>query len=81
MAADGRFGSKLFVKAQHPSQMLRMYGIFTYMKGEKWLHSRVNVGKYSLHGAFGHGFESYKWPKINGFSWGEITLLTLSFSG
>ena len=24
-----------------------MYGLFTYMKGEKWLHSRGNVGKYS----------------------------------
>ena len=23
--------------------------------GEKWLHSRGNVGKYSLHGAFGLG--------------------------
>ena len=33
--------------------MRRMYGLFTYMKGEKWLHSRGNVGKYSLHGAFG----------------------------
>ncbi len=22
--------------------------------GEKWLHSRGNVGKYSLHGAFGY---------------------------
>ena len=25
------------------SQMRRMYGLFTYMKGEKWLHSRGNV--------------------------------------
>ena len=29
-----------------------MYGLFTL--GEKWLHSRGNVSKYSLHGAFGN---------------------------
>ena len=31
------------------SQMLRMYGIFTYMKGEKWLHEQgeMATGKYS----------------------------------
>ena len=26
-----------------------------YMKGEQWPYSRANVGKYSLHGAFGKG--------------------------
>ena len=30
-----------------------MYGLFTYMNGEKWLHSRGNVGKSSIHGASG----------------------------
>ena len=24
-----------------------------YLQGEKWPHSRGNVGKYSIHGAFG----------------------------
>ena len=30
--------------------------------GEKWPHSKGNVGKYSLHGAFGYcfGLVSYK---------------------
>ena len=28
-----------------------MYGLFTYMKGEKWPHSTKHVGKDSLHGA------------------------------
>ena len=37
------------------SQMRRMYGLFTYMNGEKWPHSHGNVGKYSLHGASGYG--------------------------
>ena len=27
-----------------------MYGIFTYI----WLIFEVNVGKYSIHGAYGH---------------------------
>ena len=35
------------------TQMRRMYGLFTYMKDEKWPHSRGDVGKYSRHGASG----------------------------
>ena len=31
-----------------------MYGIFTYI----WVIFRVNVGKYTIHGAFGYVFES-----------------------
>ena len=34
---------------KHP--ICSMYGIFTYI----WLKFMVNVGKYSIHGAFGHG--------------------------
>ena len=30
-----------------------MYGMFTYIQWKRWLHSRGNVGRYSLHGAFG----------------------------
>ena len=31
-----------------------MYGLFTYIEGEKWPHwTRENVGKYFLHGASG----------------------------
>ncbi len=33
-----------------------MYGLFSYMKGGKWPHSKGNVGKYSLHGASGIDF-------------------------
>ena len=29
--------------------------------GEKWPHSRGNVGKYSLHGSYGNIWESTKW--------------------
>ena len=32
--------------------------------GEKWLHSRGNVGKYSLHGAFGNGKVGLVIPKV-----------------
>ena len=35
------------------TQMLHGMGIFTYMNGEKWPHSRGNVGKSFLHGASG----------------------------
>ncbi len=31
-----------------------MYGLFTFMNGEKWPHSRGNVGKYYLHGSYGN---------------------------
>ena len=30
------------------TQMLRIYGIFTYMKGEKWLHSRRGNGLVNI---------------------------------
>ena len=40
-----------------------MYGLFTYMNGEKWPHSRGNVGKYSLHGASGIELEHLHPPK------------------
>ena len=32
--------------------MRRMYGMFPYI----WRKFMVNMGKYSLHGAFGYGF-------------------------
>ena len=34
--------------------MLHCAGIFTYI----WVTFRVNVGKYSIHGAYGDGFEA-----------------------
>ena len=36
-----------------------MYGSFTYMKGEKWPHSRGHVAKYYLHGAPGNGHNGF----------------------
>ena len=37
-----------------------MYGIFTYI----WMIFRANVGKYSIHGAYGQGFDSYPYIYI-----------------
>ena len=36
-------------QAQHNSPICSMYGIFTYI----WVIFRANVGKYSIHGAYG----------------------------
>ena len=46
--------------------------------GEKWLHSRGNVGKYSLHGAFGffsETQENVKWCELmlNQWSWYNLS--------
>ena len=43
--------------------------IYLYTLGEKWPHSKGNVGKHSLHGAFGMhtGFSTTlhnKWPAL-----------------
>ena len=62
------------------TQMLHGTGIFTYMKGEKWPHSRGNVGKCFIHGAFGICFHfclmkrSFKetWEKIHATHFGGI---------
>ena len=35
------------------AQMLHVWIIYLYTLGEKWPHSKGNVGKYSLHGASG----------------------------
>ena len=35
------------------SQTHRIHGLFTYIIGEEWPHSRGNLGRYSLHGASG----------------------------
>ena len=37
------------------SQMPRMYGLFTYMNGEKWPHSSGNVGNISYMEHLGFG--------------------------
>ena len=39
-----------------------MYGIFTYI----WVISRANVGKYSIHGAYGNG--NFNHQLVGGFS-------------
>ena len=49
--------------------MLRIYGLFTYMKGAKWLHEQgeMAVGKYSR--PMGHlGFEKYAKVEMNSSS-------------
>ncbi len=35
------------------TQMLHVWIIYLHYIGETWPHSRGNVGKYSLHGAYG----------------------------
>ena len=37
-----------------------MYGIFTYI----WVISRANVGKYSIHGAYGTGKQIHEFHGV-----------------
>ena len=37
--------------------------------GEKWPHPRGNVGKYSLHGAFGLWYSNCNYKKYNFCTW------------
>ena len=41
----------------YPHPRCSMYGIFTYI----WVIFGVNVGKYSIHGAYGHDLVNIKW--------------------
>ena len=50
----GRFERMTLLNVNH-AHRIHGTGIFTYVNGEKWLLSRGNVGKYSLHGASGMG--------------------------
>ena len=52
---QGRFECSFFAfpRKETHFHIGSMYGFFTYIKGETWLHSGGNVGKYSLHGSFG----------------------------
>ena len=38
--------------------------IYLYTLGEKWPHSRGNVSKYSLHGAYGFGFPAKNFSQV-----------------
>ena len=55
--------SRLFKGKSIP--ICSMYGIFTYI----WVISRANVGKYSIHGAYGIGEMTIKWA----FKWWNKT--------
>ena len=43
--------TKIMVSCKRIIPIGSMYGIFTYI----WVIFGVNVGKYSIHGAYGHG--------------------------
>ena len=44
-------GGETWMKLVNLYPICYMYGIFTYI----WMIFRVNVGKYSIHGAYGYG--------------------------
>ena len=50
-----RMGNTHILKKNKPLNLYPDAPCMDYIptSGEKWLHSRGNVGKYSLHGAFG----------------------------